>query len=174
MKKGILGEFETPDDLVRAVRTLRGQGYLALETFTPFPVPAAEAALDLPRPRLPVLAFLGGALGGALGYGVQLYCNAFDYPIDVGGRPLDSVLAFVPITFEMTVLGAATVTVLGLVLGARLPRLWQPVFEAEGFERASIDRFFLAVDAADGRFDPGVTARDLRASGARRTAAFGP
>jgi len=170
---GLVAEFESPGALAAAARRLRGAGYRALDSYGPFPAKEVEAALEHPRPRLPVLALAAGIVGGLSGYLVQWYCNAHDYPIDVGGRPAHAAPAFVPITFEMTILFAALATVLGLILGCGLPRLWHPLFEVEGFGRAAVDRFFLAVSRGDERFDAARTAGELTAAGALRVAPFG-
>jgi hypothetical protein len=173
MKKGLLAEFEKPETLVHALKQLRTDGYRALEAFTPFPVPEAEEALELPRSRLPRFVLAAGLLGGATGYFVQWFCNAFDYPINVGGRPLHSAPAFIPITFEMTILAASLTAVIGVFVAARLPKLWRPIFEAEGFDRAFVDRFFVGVDAGDARFDRERSERELRELGALSVVPFG-
>ncbi len=173
MPSGLLAEFERPDALVQALRRLRESGYKALEAFTPFSVPEADEALELPRSRLPLAAFAAGVAGAAAAYSVQWFCNAHDYAIDVGGRPLHSAPAFIPIAFEAAILAASLVTVLGFSLGASLPRLWRPVFEVEGFDRAFVDRFFVGIDARDARFDRERSERELRELGALRVVAFG-
>lgn len=110
--------------------------------------------------------------GGGLGYLVQWWCNAVDFPIDVGSRPLDSAPAFIPITFESAVLAASVVGFVALLGTCGLPRLSHPLFEVEGFDRASVDRFWIGVDADDPRFDDGVAER-LASLGALRCARLG-
>ena len=104
---------------------------------------------------------------------MQWFCNSYDYPIDVGGRPLHSAPAFIPITFEMTILAASLTAVIGVFVAARLPRLWQPIFEAEGFDRTFVDRFFIGLDARDSRFDLERCERELLELGALRVVPFG-
>lgn len=159
----ILAEFGSAEALIAAATRLRELGYRRLETYSPYPLDGAEAALSLPRPRLPWVVLAGGLLGAALGYAVQSYTNARDYPLNVGGRPLDSVPAWIPITFEIGILAAAITAVLALLVTARLPRLWHPVFEVDGFESVTDDRFWLAVLAGDPRYDPERTRRELEA-----------
>jgi hypothetical protein len=165
---GLLAELESPEALLAAARALRSLGYARLEAYSPYPVPGLEQALALPRSRIPWLALPLGALGGAVAYAGQYWLNGVLYPLNVGARPRHAAPALVPITFETTVLVAATATVIALFRACGLPRLWHPLFEIEGFERASIDRFFLIVDAADPRFEPSRCAKALEGLGASR------
>src|SRR5207247_2888873 len=122
MTGALLAEFEEAEDLVRAVQALRLLGYRGLETYSPFPVPGVEERIELPRPRLARYVFAGGVLGAVLGYGIQWYADVWDYPQNVGGRPIHAVAAFVPVTFEAAVLCAALVAFFGLLLALGLPR----------------------------------------------------
>lgn len=159
---GMLAEFASAAEALRAARRLRELGYRSLDLHAPYELPGADAALGLARPRiLPRLVLVFGLLGAASGYLVQWWTNAVDYPIVVGGRPFHALPAFVPITFEMGVLAGAFAALFGWIVTARLGRLWQPVFEVEGFERASDDRFWLAVGDDDPRFAPARTRADL-------------
>jgi hypothetical protein len=154
VKAGLLAEFASPDQLLEALGALRREGYRQLETYTPYPLEEAEHRLGLARSRLPRFIFGGGLLGAILGYGIQWYADVWSYPQNVGGRPVHAVPAFIPATFEATVLGAALVAFFGLLLALRLPELWTPVFEIDGFERASVDRYWVGVDGRDRRFEP--------------------
>lgn len=154
MTSGVLAEFGTADQMLEALSALRARGYRELETYSPYPVPGAEQRLEFARPNLPKFVFGGGLLGGLVGYAVQWYANVWDYPQNVGGRPLHAVPSFIPASFEATVLGGALVAFFGLLVALRLPQPWHPVFEIEGFERASIDRFWVGVDARDPHFEP--------------------
>ncbi len=169
MEAGILAELETPEALIAAARALRARGYRRIEAFTPYPVKGLDAALGQGRSRLSWLILGFGLLGAGAAYLIQLACN-LDYPLDVGGRPLHSAPAFIPITFEMGVLGAALSGVLGFFLWARLPRLHSPLFDVPGFERASLDRFWIGVDERDAGFNPDRVERDLKAFGPLRVA----
>lgn len=173
MHSGILAEFRSPEALLAALDRLRAQGYSRLETITPFPVEGLSERLEIPRSRVPVVA-LGGALFGGIGaYVLQWWCNVRDDPINVGGRPLHSIPAFVPITFEMTVLVCALTTVATLFALCGLPRLWHPTFEVEGIESASIDGYWLGVESNDPRLSPVQLEADLRAWGASRVVRLG-
>jgi hypothetical protein len=152
MRKGLLAEFDTASDLVNAVSQLQEKGYRHLETYSPFPVPGIDRRLKLKRSRIPVFVFLGGLLGAVLGYAIQWYANVWHYPQNIGGRPVHAIPAFIPVTFESAVLGAGLTAFVGVLIALRLPQLWHPVFEVDGFERATIDRFWIAIEAEDPHF----------------------
>jgi hypothetical protein len=122
-----------------------------------------EARLGLGRSRLGRLVFGGGLAGAMLGYGIQWYADVKAFPLQIGGRPVHAVPAFIPATFEATVLGAALAAFVGVLVALRLPELWHPVFEVEGFERASADRYWIAVGDEDPLFDAERTRADLAA-----------
>jgi hypothetical protein len=161
MRKGLLAEFGTAAEMIDAITKLREKGYQHLETYTPFPVPGVDRQLQLERSPIPAFVFGGGLIGALLGYAIQWYANVYHYPQNIGGRPVHAVAAFIPVTFESAVLGAGLTAFFGLLIALRLPRPWHPVFEVEGFERASIDRFWLAIDAEDPRFGAGRSTRAL-------------
>ena len=173
MDSGMVGEFESEEALLAALQKLRDLGYRRLDAFTPHPVHGLDELLHLPRSPLPFILF-PIALGGAgFAFFVQWYCNVYSYNLNVGGRPSFAVPAFVPITFETMVLasGISALVVLFYLLG--LPRLSHPVFDVEGFERASVDRFFAAVDLHDPQFESQRTRQVLMEVGALRCAPFG-
>jgi|SRR5690606_22799047 len=158
--EGLMAELEDPITLVRAAEAAWEAGLTWIEAFTPYPIHELPSPM-MARPRLltravGTMAVLGG--GGA--YFVMWLCTVWLYPLDVGGRPLHSWLAFIPITFEAAVLFASVTAFLGMLIGARLPRLARPMFDVKGFERASVDRYFLWVSADDPLFDP-VSTREL-------------
>lgn len=152
-------EFASAEQLSNAVRSLAAKGYTRLETYAP--VPAAHA-LAPGRSRLPVIVFLGGLAGAIASYAIQWYANAYAYPLDIGGRPSHAIPAFLIATFEGAVLCAALAAFFGFFFITKLPQPWHPVFEIDGFDRASVDRYWVAVDARDRRSDPELTPRELR------------
>jgi hypothetical protein len=170
MKTGVLAEFGTPEEMLHAIAALRKLGYRSLDAFSPFPVRGAEQALGLPRSRINWMIFPLAACGAAFGYLVQWFCNAYDYPINVGGRPPNSAPTFIPITFETAVLTASISGVFLLLVLCRLPLLYTPLFDVEGFERSSIDTFWVGVDDRDPQFDASEIERALRDLGARTVA----
>ena len=142
---GVMAAFGTPDALLAAVRALRERQIGPLEAYTPASVEGLADALGCRRSRLPLLALLGGVAGGAGGYLMQWYSAVIAYPIHVGGRPLHSWPLFIPVTFELTILGAVLATVVGMLAANGLPRLRHPIFGAPGFDLATRDRYFLCV-----------------------------
>jgi Protein of unknown function (DUF3341) len=158
---GLMAEFDSPSDLLNAARRAHEEGYRRMDAYSPFPVHGLAEAIGFKRTLVPLLVFLGGAVGGIGGYALQYWISAIDYPINVGGRPLHSWPAFIPVTFELTVLVAALAAVLGMLALNGLPRPYHPVFNVPAFELATRNRFFLCIEAADPRFDGGQTKRFL-------------
>ena len=154
---GILAEFERSDALLAGIAAARQAGYRRLEAYSPFPLEGLSEAMGFETDRVPLITLIGGIVGGLTGFIMQWYANVIDYPINVGGRPLYSWPAFIPVTFELTILGAALSAVLGMLALNRLPELYHPVFTQDNFERASKDRYFLCIRSADSRFDRALT-----------------
>jgi len=150
---GVIAEFDNPSALVAAARTAREQGYRKMDAYSPFPIEELTDALHLHHNRLPLIVLIGGLTGGALGYLMQYYVTVWDFPINVGGRPLHSWPAYIIITFEMTILFGAISCVLGLLGLCRLPQPYHPVFNVPRFAFASRNRFFLCIEATDPLFD---------------------
>lgn len=156
-----MAEFENPVDLVNAARQARAAGYRQLDAYAPFPVEELADALQLGSTRVPFLVLVGGIIGAVLGYGMQYYMMAVDYPINVGGRPYHSWPAFIPVTFETTILVAGLFAVLGMLALNGLPMPYHPVFNVPRFALATKDRFFLCIEATDPLFDREDTRRFL-------------
>jgi hypothetical protein len=153
-----LAEFSNAAELSAAVRTFSEKGYTRIETYTPVPL---EDGVHETRSRLPIAVFAAGLLGAIASYAIQWYANAHAYVQDIGGRPAHAIPAFMIPTFEGAVLAASLMAFAGFFFLARLPALWHPVFEIPGFERATVDRYWLAVDGTDRRSTPGVTVDEL-------------
>jgi len=173
LHSGIVAEFDTHERIVHAAREMRLEGYHALDAFTPYPMRDLENALGMRRSPIGWVVFPIGLVAAALAYIMQWWTNAVDYPLDVGGRPAHAVLAFVPITFEMGVLFSALAAALTLAVWSNLPALWRPVFEVPGFDRASIDRFFLWISKEDVAFHPILSTTLLFELGAVRVMPVG-
>ena len=150
---GMLAEFESPDQLRAAARAARDAGYRRMDAYSPFPIHGLTEALGSRPSRLAGLVLAGGVLGMLSGFGLQYWASVIAYPLNVGGRPLNSWPSFIPVTFEVTVLLAALTAVLGMLALNGLPYPHHPLFGAERFARATSDRFFLCIEAADPRFD---------------------
>ncbi|HEX6142149.1 MAG TPA: DUF3341 domain-containing protein [Geminicoccaceae bacterium] len=163
---GLLARFENVEGLLAGVGAVRGAGYTRIDAFTPFPVEGLARAIGFEERRLPWIALIGGIVGGAGGFLLTYGLNAWDYPINVGGRPLNAWPAFAVPAFEMMVLFAALAVILGLLILNRLPRLNHPVFEVPDFRRATVDGFFLLIRSDDPLFRVERTGRALEKAGA--------
>jgi len=146
---GYLAEFRTPDEVLAATRKARERGYRRMDVYSPFPVEGVAEALGFERTWVPGTVLVGGLLGAAGGYVLQFGLNAVDYPLNVGGRPLNSLPAWIPIMYELTILVGSLFAVLGMLALNGLPMPYHPVFNVPEFARASTDRFFLAIRADD-------------------------
>jgi hypothetical protein len=162
-----MAEFDRPEELRSATQQAYADGYRRMDAYTPFPVEGLAEALGLHRTRLPLVVLLGGLVGCIGGFALQYYAAVIDYPINVGGRPLNSWPAFVPVTFEITILCAALAAVLGMLALNGLPMPYHPVFNVPRFELATRDHFFLCIEATDPRFDRQGTRQFLERLGSR-------
>jgi hypothetical protein len=149
---GVVAEFENPSDLVAAARRVYSLGYRRINGYSPYPIEELSEAIGFTHTSLPLIVFIGGLVGGIGGFLMQYYIEVIDYPINVGGKPYNSWPAFIPITFEMTVLVAAFSAVLGMLVLNKLPQPYHPVFNLPNFAMATRDRFFLAIEANDPKF----------------------
>ncbi|MBX2813490.1 MAG: DUF3341 domain-containing protein [Myxococcales bacterium] len=154
---GLVAEFETGGELLKATENARKAGYTRIDAYSPLPLHGMEEAIGQSYTRLPVVVFFGGMLGMIGGYSLQYYTAVIDYPIMIGGKGLHSWPAFIPVTFECTILFAAFAAVFGMILMNGLPRPHHPIFETPNFDRASQDRFFLAIEAEDPKFERAAT-----------------
>ena len=150
---GIMAEFDNPSDLVAAARRSHEAGYRRINGYSPYPIEELSEAIGFTKTSLPLIVFIGGVLGGLAGFGMQYYMEVIDYPLNVGGKPFNSWPAFIPITFECVVLAAAFSAVLGMLILNKLPQPYHPVFNVPNFAMATRDRFFLAVEANDPKFE---------------------
>src|ERR1043166_9372377 len=153
---GLLAEFSTPEDLMHAAEEAYAAGFRKMDGYAPFPVEGLAEALGKTN-RLPLLVLIGGIVGGVGAYFMQWYANAISYPINIGGRPIHSWPAFIPITFELTVLCAGLTAFFASFALNGLPRPHHPLFGISEFDRALQDRFFLCIEATDRKFNPKET-----------------
>lgn len=148
-----MAEFETADALLAAAHKTREAGYSRMDAYSPFPVEGLSEAVGFHKTHLPLIVLISGLLGGAGGFSLQYWVHVIAFPLNIGGKPYNSWPAFVPITFEMAVLGAALACVFGMLALNGLPRLHHPVFNLDRFQLASRDRFFLCIEADDPKFN---------------------
>lgn len=163
---GLVAEFSSPEEVLEAARRAWGSGYRSMDAFTPFAVEGLAEAIGFPKTRVPLVTLLCGLAGGAGGYFMMWYSATISYPLNVGGRPLHSWPAFIPITFELAVLCASLGTVIGMLALNGLPRPHHPIFNTPHYADRSGSRFYLCVKADDRLYDPAGTREFLRQAGA--------
>jgi hypothetical protein len=150
MRWWVLGEFTSEAELRAAVSAMRGDGFAQLDAHSPVPVAGLSDALGLKPSRLTWVVFFAGLSGAAVGYTIQWWCNAVDWPLNVGGRPLHSAPSLIPVTFETGILiGASSLVFVLVALVFRFPKLSHPVFLLERFASASIDRFWVSLPTTE-------------------------
>lgn len=164
---GLMAEFDNPTAVVMAARRTYAEGYRRINAYSPFAIEELSEAIGFHRDYVALVVLVCGILGAAGGLGLQIWTAAYDYPINVGGRPYISLPAFIPITFESTVLLAAFGAFLGNLMMNRLPQPYHPVFNLPAFARASQDRFFLCIKADDPKFNEAETRAFLAGLGAK-------
>lgn len=159
---GVIAEFESVEAVGHAANRATEAGYRQVETFSPFPITRAHTALGHGGLPVAYIAIAAGIAGALAQYFAQYWMNAVDYPLNVGGRPLHSWPAFIPATVIVAILWAGAAALIGMLALCRLPRLHHPLFAVPGFERATVDRFFLCIRAEDPRFEAEATGEFLR------------
>jgi hypothetical protein len=157
----MVAEFNSPGDLVAAARGASERGFRRVEAYSPYPIRELDAILPAWN-LIPLLVLGAGVVGAVTGYYLQYYIAAIVYPLNVGGRPLNSWPAFIPIIFELTVLFAACAAFLGALFFAGFPALYHPMFRIPTFRRASDDGFFLCIEARDWRYHTADAVRFLQ------------
>ncbi len=173
---GLLAEFEDVDTLLHAAVGVRDAGFRRWDCFSPFPVHGLNKAMGMKDTRLPRLVFGGGVAGLGIAVAMTVYTMSADtldvhyalqsYPYLISGKPYNSFPAFIPVIFELTVLLSAFAAVFGMLGLNRLPRLHHPLFNSERFRRATTDRFFIAVEADDEKYDEPAVRRLFEELGA--------
>jgi hypothetical protein len=151
-KAGIVAIFKRPDQLIRAAKKIRENKITKFDCFTPYPIHGLDHAMGLKRSWIPWVAFVMGLVGCIAGFGMQYWMSVVDWPLNVGGKPLNSWPAFIPITFEVTVLFAGVATVVALFFVCRIPKIDPVIFD----ERITNDKFALFVSQDDKQYEAGV------------------
>lgn len=158
---GLMAEFDSPEALLEAGRRAFAAGFRKMDAYSPFPVDGVAEAIGFHHTRVPLIVLIGGIIGCLGGFYLQYWVAVIDYPINIGGRPLNSWPSFIPVTFELTILIAALFAFFGVLALNRLPMPYHPVFNVERFQLASRNRFFLCIEAVDSNFEPERTRRFL-------------
>jgi len=161
-----IGFFEDERDLLVAAKEFRARGIDIVDAYSPYPIHGIDEVLDIRPSRLPWVTLIAGATGLTIGLYFQYWASATDWPIDVGGRPFDSLPAFIVIAFEMTILLAGLATAAALCMRCRL---WPGRKSDESFATTTDSEMALVVAEDDARFESGTHAEILRASGAIST-----
>ncbi|MGH9939876.1 MAG: DUF3341 domain-containing protein [Blastocatellia bacterium] len=164
---GLMAEFDSPSAIVAAARRTYAAGYRRINAYSPFPIEELSEAIGFHRDYVALCTLICGLLGAAGGFALQYWTSAVAYPLNVGGRPLLSIPAFVPVTFECTILLASFGAFLGNLIMNRLPQPYHPVFNVPSFARASQDRFFLCVKSDDPKYNEAETRVFLAGLGAK-------
>jgi hypothetical protein len=159
---GLLAEFETPTDVVRAAEAARAQGYRRMDAYSPFPVEGLSEAVGFHKDHVATVCLIGGIVGLISAYFLQYWINTSAYPINVAGRPFHSWPSFIVVSFEVTILFAGISAVVGMLTMNGFPMPYHPLFNAPDFVRASTDRFFLCIESVDPMFEPGKTREFLQ------------
>ena len=150
---GLMAEFDTPGEIVKAARLATKAGYKRVDAYTPFPIEELAEALEFHHNGVPLVVLVGGILGCLSGYLMQWWIATVSYPVNIGGRPYHSWPAFIVVTFEMTILFAVLAAVFGMLALNGLPQPYHPVFNVPRFAFATKDRFFLIIFARDAKYD---------------------
>lgn len=164
---GLMAEFDDPTSLVAAAKQTYEQGYRRFDSYSPYPIHELFEVMQCTDRRVAFFVLLGGIAGAAAGFGLQSWVSAVAYPLNIGGRPFISWPMFIPVTFELTILFASITAVLTWIGLNGLPSPYHPVFNVPAFARASQDRFFLAIEASDPKFDRTQTFEFLKSLGPR-------
>ncbi len=151
---GMVAEFDDPGDLVEAARAARERGYRRMEAYSPYPIKELDEILPMWN-LLPVVVFIAGVIGAFTAFYMQYFIAAIVYPVNVGGRPLNSWPPFIVITFELTILFASCAAFFSVLFFSGFPAPYHPMFRIPEFRKASDDGFFLCIEARDPRYRPG-------------------
>ena len=158
---GLLAEFDSAQALIDAAAKTRAAGYTRTDAYSPFPIHGLAEALGFKERWVSKVVLAGGITGCLAGYGLEYWTQVIAMPRNIGGRPYHSWVAFIPPAFETTILFAAFAAVIGMLAMNGLPQPYHPVFNASRFQMASQDKFFLAIEAADPKFDANATRQFL-------------
>ena len=164
---GILTEFDNPAELLKAATKVRDHGYKSFDCHSPFPIHGMDSAMGIGPSKLGWLVAVGGFTGCSCALLMQWWMSAVDYQVVVSGKPAFSFQAFIPITFELTILFSAFATVLGMLGMNMLPRFNHPVFESERFKKVTDDGFFVSIEAKDSQFHSTKTKEFLESIGGK-------
>ena len=151
------------------VSNYRDAGFRRFDSYTPFPVHGLDKAMGLGPSYLPWLVLIAGITGASLAMLFMIWTSAYDYPLNIGGKPTFSIPAFIPVTFEVTILFSGLTAVFGMFVLNRMPTYHHPLFEVAQFAKATDDRFFILIERKDKRYDRDSVTDFLNKTGAKST-----
>jgi hypothetical protein len=164
---GAMAEFDTPEELLAAGERAYAAGYRRMDAYAPMPIAGLAEAIGYKRNKVAFCVLIGGICGACFGFGLLEWMTVVAYPHNVGGRPLNSWPAYIPITFECMILFASLTALVSMLAMNGLPKPYHPVFNVAAFDRASIDKFFLCIESSDPMFRAEDTLEFLRETGAK-------
>jgi hypothetical protein len=158
---GLMAEFDSAQAVLDAAHKVREAGYTRTDAYSPFPIHGLAEALGFHERHIAPIVFGAGVAGAVAGYGLEYWTQVIAFPMNIGGRPFHSWVSFIPPAFETTILFAAFSAGISMILLNGLPQPYHPVFNAKRFHLASQDKFFLAIEASDPKFDANATRQFL-------------
>ncbi len=164
---GMIAQFESSGALLHAAEKIRDAGYTTFDCHSPFPIHGMDAAMGLKRSVVGYIAGISAVVGGSFAFWLQWYTSAVDYPLVISGKPFNSFVAFIPVTFGLTVLFAALGAVIGMLITNRLPQHFHGFFYSERFCKFSNDAFVVSVEAGDKMYDANKTRAFLESIGGK-------
>src|SRR5450432_3225005 len=162
---GMMAEFDTPTEIVEAAERTSAAGYKKIDAYSPFPIEELGEAIGFHHNGVALITLIGGMLGCLGGFMLQWWISTISYPVNIGGRPMNSWPSFVPVTFEMTILFAGLSAVFGMLVLNGLPQPYHPVFNVPRFEAVTNNHFFLIIFSTDKNYDPAGTRQFLEGLG---------
>jgi hypothetical protein len=164
---GILAEYDTPADIMHAAEKVRDAGFRRWDVFTPFPIHGMDHAMGLKNSKVGWFGFCGGVTGYTTGMLLIWFCNALDYPIMIGGKPMFSPWAAFPPSYELTILFTAFGSIGGMMFLNKLPRLHNPLLKHGRFAKATHDKYFLVIETTDPKYSDAETRALLESTGSK-------
>ncbi len=163
---GVLAECKNPKQLIDVAQLVNNSGYKKFDTFSPFPIHGMDKAMSLKKSKLGWIVFGHGLLGLIGGFSMIYYMMVIDYPLNIGGKPLFNLPAWIPVMFELTILLSAFGAVFGMFYLNGLPKLNHPLFTSDNFKKATDDGFFICIESEDPQFDSEKVQKLLKNAGA--------
>ncbi len=165
-KQLLLAEYDSTSSIYNACKEVKKNGYSKWDVCSPFPIHGLDKIMGLKARLLPWLVLCGGLFGCSLAMFFMIWASAYDYPLNISGKPLWSIPAFVPVAFEMTILFSALIAVFGMFALNKMPTYNHPLFESKAFEKVTDDKFFIVIESNDPVFDEKKTKEMLQKNGA--------